>query len=157
LDTINESHEAENIHEVISRAFGTDSQTRGKLFVTCVTKEEILVITDPRPHHNEEFTLWLNVYIPTVCGNCMGDPGSMRGAGGDFQLSDNMIRKSDPYKAAGDWCDGYVEIMRQVVDRKFIMKECRKYGVHLSGARVLSKELEEPKLEALPYFDLKFE
>lgn len=64
--------EAESIHEVVSRAFGMDGHTRGRLFVTCVTKEEILVITDPRPQKNGDYPNWLNVYIPTVCGNCMG-------------------------------------------------------------------------------------
>ncbi len=129
----------------------------GRLFVTCVTKKEKLVITDPRPQHNKNSPYWLNVYIPTVCGNCIGNLGNMRGAGAHFQLSDNMICSSDPYKAVCDWCDGYSEFVRDVVDRKFIIKECRKYEVQLSGARVLSGDLEEPKLVALPYLDSRFE
>ena len=40
--------EAQNIQEVVKKAFGVTSPSRGRLFVTCITNEHIMIVQDGR-------------------------------------------------------------------------------------------------------------
>lgn len=152
----NRNMEADSIYEVVKLVFGGDGPLRGRLFITCITREEILIITDRRPHPRLSPPIYTNVVVPTICGDCVGLPGGQRGAAGNLELGEGFIHKSDAFEAIKDWCDGDATYMRQVEPRELIMKECRKYGVQMKSARIVSGGHGPKVLDILPFYDPAF-
>lgn len=157
----NHNMEADSIFELVKLVFGGSGPPRGRLFITCITKEEILIVTDRRPHPRLSPPIYTNVFVPTICGDCVGLPGSQRGAAGNFELGEGFIHKSDAFEAIKDWCGGGgggITYMRLVEPRELIMKECRKYGVQMQSARAadVGGGCGVKVLDVLPFYDPAF-
>ena len=148
--------EAQMIETVISLAFGGKGSTRSRLFVTCITQEQVLIILDGQRHSNPETETYTNVFVPTICGKCCGIPGSRIGTRGDFEVSDKILRRTAAFKAIQRWCGTEPEVVRHVADRDVIMRECKKYKVHFQGAEVVDGGLDGDLLQIMPYYDPSF-
>ncbi|KAF4546945.1 Hypothetical protein D9617_90g064650 [Elsinoe fawcettii] len=120
--------DANSIQQVFKLAFGQKGGQRGRIFVTCLTKEEVLVITDNRPTVFCAPPIYCNFLVPTICGKCVGSPGSEVGAAGKLELSNGFIQKSDAYEAIAGWCDSTLFNIRHVDTREVIMAECQKHN-----------------------------
>ena len=148
--------EAQTIDEVIRKVFGGDSGVRGRLFITCVRGEHMLVVTDPRETPDTDFPMQTNVYVPTVCKSCAGNNGGVSGIGSRFELSDRIIRRSGGYEAISRWCGDAVEIVRQVNNPDTITCECKSYRVLYQSAVVVYGEDGGVRLDVRPHFDTTF-
>lgn len=144
--------EADTIYEVTKLAFGGSGPARGRLFITCLTREEMLIITDPRPLPTLTNGYYIDMFIPTICGGCSGAPGSARGSRGNFELSEGFIEGSEAFKAVRNYCGGALDFVRHVEDRDVIMKECRKYGSQIQSAKLLG-EYGSKEVHVLSYYN----
>lgn len=148
--------EARSLSEVVKHVLGGDRSIRGSIFVACLTGEEILVITNRKPQSRLPSPSYANIFILTICGNCVGSPGSERGAVGSFELDKALIHNSDAFVAARNCCDGEINYMRQVEPREAIMRECQRYGVRIQSARLLEGGSTPKWLDVLPDYDPGF-
>lgn len=144
--------EADTIYEVVKQVFGGSGPGRGRLFITCLTREEMLVITDARPFPIAIDGYYIDVFLPTICGGCIGAPGSARGSQGNFELHESFIMGSDAFKAVRNYCGGALDFVRHVEEREVIMKECRKYGGQIQSAELVG-EFGSKEVNVLSYYN----
>lgn len=139
--------EVENIQEVMSRLFGGECSARGRLFMACVTGEEILLFTDSRKPSKLVSPMHVNVFVPMLCRRCQGSKDNVAG----LKLSYWLLRSWGVFEAVRDWCGYDVEVVREVADREAIMQQCKMYDVQIQGAEVKSRS--DGGLEIVPHFD----
>ncbi|KAK4552411.1 hypothetical protein LTR86_010425 [Recurvomyces mirabilis] len=145
--------EVSSIYELVEVVFGGAGSARARLFITCTTREEILVITDRRPHTNSTYPTYTNVFIPTICRSCAG---YRRDGTGDFELSEGFVQRSDAFEAVRDFCGEEVQFMRHVERREVILQECHKCGIYIRSAQLVTGNGGAKELELLPYYDPSF-
>lgn len=75
-------------------AFRGDRPARGRVFITCITDERILIALDGRAHPDSDFTSYRNIFVPTICGYCRAKSGFNAGIRRDFVVSDRMLERS---------------------------------------------------------------
>lgn len=148
--------EVSNIQELVEKVFGGDGATRGRLFVTCIWQERVLIVLDSRKHPDTEFKTYTDVFIPTICAECGGCAGIHRGAKSGFEISDKILQRSEAFLAVQGWCKGPVEVMRHVENHEKIMAECKKYGVYFQMAELEEVGMGAVALKVKDYYDPKF-
>lgn len=134
--------EVAGVPGMINRAFGGDFVTRGRVFLCCVTGEEVMVLTDGRRDGSGGAASFHNVLVPTVCGRCDKDREGKQRVGRGMELSRGLIKEWRVCKMVQAWCTGEVEVVVKVAEREEVMKEIRGYRVRMQGSRTTRQELE---------------
>jgi hypothetical protein len=114
--------------EVMERLFGDSALFGCRLFVFCMTRSEMVLITDGERGREEGPTSGQTVFAPMVCGRCERYFGSLGGCARKGEIDEKILRDLAVFKQVEKWCGGEVEVLGQVHRAEEIARAGADYG-----------------------------
>jgi hypothetical protein len=105
---------ASDISEVMEELFGGPAFTESRLFAYCMTRGELMLMTDGKAGRTAGRTRGQAVFVPEVCGQCERAIGGLGEGAGKVEVDDSVLRTTTAFERVEKWCGGKVEVVRQV-------------------------------------------
>lgn len=106
--------EASDISEVMEQLFGNSAIFGCRLFAFCMTRSEMVLVTDGKLGREGGSSGGQAVFVPMVCGQCERLFGGLGRCGGKGEIDERILRSLPTFRQVEEWCDGEVEVVRQV-------------------------------------------
>lgn len=120
---------ASNFPEVMEELFGGPAFTESRLFAYCMTRGELMLMTDGKAGRTAGRTRGQAVFVPVVCGQCERAIGGLGEGAGKVEVDDGVLRTTTAFERVEKWCGGKVEVVRQIQRVETIARAGAKYGV----------------------------
>ena len=120
---------ASDISEVMEELFGGQAFTESRLFAYCMTRGELMLMTDGKAGRTAGRTRGQAVFVPVVCGQCERAIGGLGEGAGKVEVDDSVLRTTTAFERVETWCGGKVEVVRQVQKVETIARAGAAYGV----------------------------
>ena len=120
---------ASNISKVIEELFGGLVFTESRLFAYCMTRGELMLMTDGKEGRTAGKTRGQAVFVPVVCGKCERAIGGLGEGAGKVGVDDSVLRTTTAFERVEKWCGGEVEVVRQIQRVETIARAGAEHGV----------------------------
>jgi hypothetical protein len=143
----------------IERKFSGLGSTLGRIFLSCVTGEHILMITDTRKNPKSGEPVYDNLFIPVVCGQCESvsfEEDSHQEKGRPVRLHHNLIRGWTVFSAVQKWCERNVEYVQTLTDPLAVIGKCGIYTTGIDSVGIKTDEGGQRSLEVLQRVNASF-
>jgi hypothetical protein len=121
--------EASDISEVMERLFGESAFIGSRVFVYCMTRSEMVLLTDEKAGRAAGKSGGQVVFVPMVCGRCERVFGGLGECAGKAEIDERILRGLPVFKQVEEWCDGKVEVVRPIQRAEGIMRLGADYAV----------------------------
>jgi hypothetical protein len=126
--------EASDITEVMEELFGGSAFTESRLFAYCMTRGELMLVTDGTAGRTAGRTRGQAVLVPMVCGQCERAIGGLGEGAGKVEIGERILKRLEVFEKAEEWCGDNVEVVRQMQRGEEIARAGAKYGLSMQTA-----------------------
>ena len=95
---------ASNISEVMEELFGGPAFTESRLFAYCMTRGELMLMTDGKEGRTAGKTRGQAVFVPVACGKCERAIGGLGEGAGKVEMDDSVLRTTTAFGKVERWC-----------------------------------------------------
>lgn len=120
---------ASDISEVIDELFGCSGWTDSRLFAYCMTRGELMLMTDGKTGRTAGRTNGEAVLVPVVCGQCERAIGGLGEGTGKMEIDEKILKSLEVFEKAEEWCGDNVEVVRQMQTAEAIVRAGAKHGL----------------------------
>lgn len=121
--------EASNISDIMEQLFGGPVAADNLLFAYCITRHEVMLVTDSESGDSTGRARGQVVLVPVVCGQCERVYGGLGEGAGRMEISDNILRGSPVFGKVEEWCGARPEVVRQIQRAEAIVRAGQNYTV----------------------------
>jgi hypothetical protein len=122
--------EASDISEVMEQLFGDSAFMGGRLFACCITRGEMMLVTDGTTGRTAGKAGGRVVFVPVVCGQCERVFGGLGESTGKAEIDERIVRGMAVFKKVEEWCGNKeVDVVRQIQRAEAIGRAGAEYAV----------------------------
>lgn len=149
----------QNTSREIECTFSGQSLSIGRIFLACVTGEQMLMITGTPKNPRSGEPEYDNLFIPVVCGQCELFPfedDCHKEKGRPARLHNNLFRGWVVFRAVQEWCGREVSYIPTLTDPLAVIGKCGVYNAVIDSVRMKTNAGGQQSLEILPHVDAGF-
>lgn len=129
--------------EVMEEWFGKSAFFGNRLFAFCMTRSEMVLVTDGKSRVEGTRCGGKVMFVPMVCGRCERTFGGLGECAGKAELDERILRAMPVFRQVEDWHGEEVELVRQVQRGETIARTAADHAVRMQTVVSVKGRLEE--------------